>query len=167
MHWVSWDRTDRNNLKLLAEEGPEVVAEFGDRSALVGGQRWDLAVAVENAAVATVAGAEVVRTGPLKRSKEIPVTIEGRQYLMVNEDSSDWIIDDATGAKVAQFSGRDHGVRNANLEFEGETTLPTTDIVGLAWASRLALESKTMGSSVALIATLLLLTAVGLLVFIF
>lgn len=167
MHWVSWDRTDRDNPKLLAEAGPEVLAEFGPDSALVDGVRWDLAATPVSGAVARVDGKELVKSGPWKGEREVPLMVDGRQYVLVNEDSADWIIDNAAGEKVAQFSGRNHGVRVANLEFEGETDLPLVDIVALAWVSRLALENKTMGSSKTLIATLVLLTIVAVLVFIF
>lgn len=165
MHWVSWDRTDRDNPKLLAEAGPEVLAEFSPDSALVDGVRWDTAATPVSGAVARVDGREIVRSGAWKGSREVPVVVDGREYVMVNEDSSDWIIDNAAGNKVAQFSGKDHGVRKANLEFEGETDLPLTDIVALAWVSRMALEHKTMGMSKALIATLVLLSVVVVLVF--
>ncbi|SES29569.1 hypothetical protein [Corynebacterium cystitidis] len=165
MHWVSWDRTDRDNPRLLAEAGPEVLAEFSSDSARVDGVRWDLAATPVSGAVARVDGVELMRSGAWKRNKEVPVVVDGRDYLMINEDGSDWIIDDARGEKVAQFSGKNHGVRMANLEFEGETDLPLTDVVALAWVSRLALENKTMGTSKALIATLVLLSIVAVLVF--
>ena len=42
MHYVSWDRTDRDNLKLLAEAGPEVLGVFTHERANVGGEQWDL-----------------------------------------------------------------------------------------------------------------------------
>lgn len=164
MHWVSWDRTDRDKPKLQVEAGPEVLAIFDEQSALVDGQRWELAYTEVSGAVAWIDGREIVRTGPTKREKQIPVVVEGREYLVVNEDSNDWIIDDAAGQKVAQFSGKRQGVRKANLEFEGETDLPLTDIVALAWISRLSLEKKTMGSNNALIATLVLLSLVVILV---
>ena len=50
---------------------------------------------------ATRAGEEIVRaTGSLKRDKNIPVTVEGRGYALVNEWSKNWIVDDAAGDKV-------------------------------------------------------------------
>ncbi|WP_018296042.1 hypothetical protein [Corynebacterium lubricantis] len=164
MHWVSWDRKDRDKPKLMVEDGPETLAIFDERSALVDGERWDLAYTEVSGAVATVDGKEIVRSGPTKREKHIPVTVEGRGYQLINEESSDWIIDDERGQKVAQFSGKSQGVRQANLEFEGETDLPLTDIVALAWVSRLVLEKKTMGTSNALIATLVLLSIVAVIV---
>ncbi|MHA2789483.1 hypothetical protein ACXZ66_10105 [Corynebacterium sp. S7] len=164
MHWVSWDRTDRDKPRLLVEDGPETLAIFDDRSALVNGERWDLAYTEVSGAVATVDGKEIVRSGPTKREKNIPVNVEGRNYMLVNEESTDWIIDDERGEKVAQFSGKKQGVRKANLEFEGETELPLNDIVALAWVSRLALERKTMGTNNALIATLVLLSLVVIIV---
>lgn len=77
---------------------------------------------------------------------------------MVAETSKNWIIDDAAGQKVGQFTSDHNGVRRAILEFEGETQLAPVDIVALAWASRLVLEARKMNNSTALIAFLVLLS---------
>lgn len=166
MHYVSWDRSDRDNLKLLAENGPEVLAVFTPERATVGTEQWELVSAPESGAVATRAGREIVRaTGSLKRDKNIAVDVEGRRYKLVNEWSKNWIIDDAEGAKVAQFTQDHNGVRRAIVEFEGETRLPTTDIVALAWVSREVLETKKMINSTALIAFLVFLSIFIVVVF--
>lgn len=166
MHYVSWDRSDRENLKLLAEDGPEVLAVFTDEHAAVGGEKWDLVASPESGAVATRAGADIVRaTGSLKRDKEIPVSVEGRGYTLVAETSKNWIIDNAAGEKVGQFTQDHNGVRRAILEFEGETTLPATDVVALAWISREVLETKKMVNSNVLIALLVFLSIFVVVVF--
>ncbi|WP_291314157.1 hypothetical protein [Corynebacterium sp. UBA2622] len=170
MHYVSWDRSDRDNLKLLAEDGPEVLGVFTDERAEVGQgedrEEWDLVASAESGAVATRGGNEIVRaSSSLKRSKQIPVDIEGRGYTLISETSKNWIIDDAAGEKVGQFTQDHNGVRKAILEFEGETTLPLTDIAGLAWLSREVLETKKMLNSNALIAFLVFLSLFVVVVF--
>lgn len=166
MQYVSWDRTDRDAPKLLAEAGPEVLGIFQDARASVNGEIWDLTLTPEAGAVATRGGEEIVRAhDPLRRGEHVRVDIEGRGYIMVGETSRNWIIEDAAGAKVAQFSRENSGVRKAILEFEGETDLPLTDVAGLAWLSREVMESRQVGSANALIATLTLLSAVALVVF--
>lgn len=166
MHYVSWDRAERDAPKLLAEAGPEVLGVFHDDRASVNGEIWDLTVSPEAGAVATRGGKEIVRAlDPLRRGDRVRVDIEGRAYTMVGETSRNWIIDDAAGNKVAQFSREHSGVRQAILEFEGETDLPQTDVAGLAWVSRELMEARQIGSANALIATLTLLSAVALVVF--
>lgn len=166
MHYVSWDRTERDAPKLLAEAGPEVLGVFQADRASVGGEIWDLTVAPESGAVAKSGGREIVRAlDPLRRGGEVRVDVEGRGYTLVKESTNNWIIDDAAGDKVAQFSRANSGVRKAILEFEGETTLPLTDVAALAWISRAVLESRQMASANALIAMLVLFSAVAVLVF--
>lgn len=160
MHYVSWDRTDRDNPTLLNESGPEVLATFTPHSAelnLDGAtEHWDIVQLPEAGAVAKRGDLEVVRTtNSLKRDRQIAVHIDGRGYLLVAETSKNWIIDDAQGEKVGQFTSDHNGVRKSILEFEGETTLPPIDIVGLAWISRLVLESRKMVNTTGLIALLL------------
>ena len=102
----------------------------------------------------------------LKRSRQIRVEVEGRTYDFVGETSQNWIIDDASGTKVAQFTSDHNGVRKAILEFEGETRLPLVDVASLAWISREILEARKLVSSNVLIATLLLFSLVAVLVFV-
>lgn len=166
MHYVSWDRTERDAPKLIAEAGPDVLGVFQADRASVGGEIWDLAVSPESGAVATRGGEEIVRAfDPLRRGDQIRVDVEGRGYTLVKETSNNWIIDDAAGEKVAQFSRASSGVRKSILEFEGETALPLTDVAALAWLSRSVMESRQMASANALIATLVLFSAVAVLVF--
>ncbi len=155
MHYVSWDRTDRDAPVLLAEAGPEVLGRFTADRAVVGTETWELTSHPESGAVATRDGAEIIRAnGPLKRAQQVDVEIEGQRYTLVPETSKEWIVDDAAGNKVAQFTQDHNGVRKAILEFEGDTDLPLTHIAGLAWISREVLEARKMVSSTSLIALL-------------
>lgn len=168
MHYVSWDRSNKDNLKLLAEDGPEVLGVFTHERAQVGDEEWELVASPESGAVATRGGREIVRAmGSLKRDKTIAVDVEGRHYALVNEWSENWIVDDARGDKVAQFTQDHNGVRRAIVEFEGETDLPATDVVALAWVAREVLETKKMINSNALIAFLVFLSIFVVVVFLF
>ena len=40
MHYVSWDRSNRDAPKLLAEDGPDVLGVFEHDRAIVCGQSW-------------------------------------------------------------------------------------------------------------------------------
>ena len=166
MHYVSWDRTNRDEPKLLAEAGPDVLATFTHDSAQLEGDTWDLIPSPESGAVAKDStGREIVRVdGSLKRDKHLTVHVDGAPYAIVGETSKNFIIDDADGQKVAQFTSDHNGVRKAILEFEGETTLPYTHIVALAWASRMVLEARKMVNSTALIGFLAFLSVFIILV---
>lgn len=160
MHYVSWDRADREAPVLLVEDGPNALAKFThERAELTSGEVWELITTPEGGAVARIDDRDVVRAdGSLRRDKQIPVTVDDRRYVLVAETSKNWIIDDAHGQKVAQFTSDHNGVRRSILEFEGETDLDRVDIVALAWVSRLVLEARKMINSTALIAFLVLLS---------
>ena len=159
MHYVSWDRSNRDAPKLLAEDGPDVLGVFEHDRAIVCGQSWDLTAHAESGAVATCGGEDVVRTSnSLKRAKRIDVLVEDTPYAFIPETSKNWVVEGPHGAKVAQFTQDHNGVRKAILEFEGETALPPTHVAGLAWLSRSVLEARKMVTSTALIATLVFLS---------
>ena len=159
MHYVSWDRTNRDALKLLAEDGPDILGVFEHDRAIVCGQHWELTSHPETGAVATSGDREIVRTSDsLKRAKRIDVLVEDTPYALIPETSKNWVVEGPDGDKVAQFTQDHNGVRKAILEFEGETALPPTHVAGLAWVSRSVLEARKMVTSTALIATLVFLS---------
>lgn len=159
MHYVSWDRTNRDALKLLAEDGPDILGVFEHDRAIVCGQHWELTSHPETGAVATSGDRDIVRTSDsLKRAKRIDVLVEDTPYAFIPETSKNWVVEGPDGDKVAQFTQDHNGVRKAILEFEGETALPPTHVAGLAWLSRSVLEARKMVTSTALIATLVFLS---------
>ncbi len=167
MHYTSWDRSDVERPVLLAEGGPEVLARFEKTSADVDGDRWTLNFDPETGAIATLLDAPVVTaTANFKKDKSIPVSVGARSFVLVNESSNNWIIDDEDGNKVGQFSGSNNGVRKAILEFEGETDLPADVVVGLSWLIRLVLETRLSRSTMTVIATLAIMSLVAILAFI-
>ena len=159
MHYVSWDRSNRDAPKLLAEDGPDVLGVFEHDRAIVCGQSWDLTAHAESGALATCGGEEIVRTSDsLKRAKRIDAVVGGTPYALIPETSKNWVVEGPDGEKVAQFTQDHNGVRKAILEFEGETQLPPAHVAGLAWLSRSVLEARKMANSTALIATLVFLS---------
>lgn len=167
MQYTSWDRSDRDRPRLLAEQGPQELGVFDTKahSAQVGPETWQLSVDKDTGATATLADGRVFRlAGRVARDKQMHADLAGRVYTLTNEDAQNWVISDAQDTKVAQFSGMDRGVRQAILEFEPGATLETNDAVALSWFGRVVLESRQTGSSNALLITLVLLTAVAALV---
>lgn len=168
MHYTSWDRTDTDAPVLLAEGGPTELGRFTADAATVDGQVWGLSFAKETGAHATLADGRVLDApGNFGRDKLLRVSIGDEQYSLINEASTNWIIEDAAGEKIGQFSGNNNGVRQAILEFEGETDLPVETVAGLSWLVRLVLESRLGRSSLVLIGTLLVMSVVAVLAFIF
>ena len=168
MKYTSWDRSDRDNPKLLVEEGPEALGTFTSGSADIDGDFWRLSVDKKLGASATTSDDRVFRiSGDLSKDKKLDVSLDGRTFTIVNENSNDWIIDDVNENFVAQFSGRNNGVRKVNLEFmhEGKIELSTEEIAALSWFARLILENRLQKSSVAMIATLVLASAVAVVAF--
>ena len=168
MKYTSWDRSDRDNPKLLVEEGPEALGTFSSGSADIDGDFWRLSVDKNLGASATTSDDRVFRiSGDLSKDKKLDVSLDGRTFTIVNENSNDWIIDDVNENFVAQFSGRNNGVRKVNLEFmhEGKIELSTEEIAALSWFARLILENRLQKSSVAMIATLVLASAVAVVAF--
>lgn len=168
MHYTSWDRSDTARPVLLAEGGPEVLAHFEKDSAEVDGQRWTLVFDRETGATATLIDAPVLTAeANFRKDKSIPVSVGNRNFVLVNESANNWIVDDEAGTKVAQFSGGNNGVRRAILEFEGETDLPMDAVVGLSWVARMILETRLSRTSMTVIATLVFMSVVAVLAFIF
>ncbi len=161
MHFTSWDRSDRHHPRLLAEDGPQELATFGEDSAQVAGETWTLSVEPkEGARAESSAGDAYALRGRLGRDKKVAANLAGREFAFINEAGGDWVIEDAAGAKVAQFSSRNSGVRRAIVEFDNATQdasgLKDAEVVALSWFARLLLEAKTAGSGTAIIATLVL-----------
>lgn len=169
MHYTSWDRADRERPVLLAEEGPETLADFGPTAAEVGEDHWRLEVTPGLGATATDLEGRVYRlAGRLGRDKRLEASLVGRTFSFINENAGDWIIDDADGTKVGQFSARNSGVRRAILEFEGDHAdhdLSATEVAALSWFARIILEEKTSGMAIPIIATLTLASLVAIVTF--
>lgn len=165
MHYTSWDRTNREAPRLIADDDREaVIGEFSDESAVVDGQHWALSVDPRIGASATTDDDRVFRIiGDLTRSKKLDVSLEGRTFSFINESGRNWIIDNAEGEKVAQFSGVNSGVRKAIVEYaETAKSMEREELAALAWFSRLILEQRLKTAALPLIITLVLATVVAI-----
>ena len=168
MKYTSWDRSDRDNPKLVEEDGPEVLGTFSSGSANIDGDFWRLSVDKKLWASATTSDDRVFRvSGDLNKDKKLDVSLDGRTFTIINEQSNDWVIEDVHDNFVAQFSGRNNGVRKVNLEFmhEDKVELSPEEIVALSWFARLVLENRLKKSSIAMIATLVLASVVAVVAF--
>ncbi|MGV0361477.1 hypothetical protein ACUY2X_05185 [Corynebacterium minutissimum] len=167
MHYTSWDRSDRQNPVLLVEEGPASLGVFQERSADVDGDHWRLALDDLGASI-TLEDDRVYRlAGNVKRDKRLEASLDGRTFVYINEAGGDWIVEDSSGVKVAQFSSKNSGVRKAILEFEGENSSDSGDlddgeVAGLSWFTRIILEARTQRTAIPIIATLVLLSIVAI-----
>lgn len=166
MHYTSWDRTDAKNPVLLVEEGPASLGMFQERSADVEGDHWRLALDDLGASI-TLEDDRVYRlAGNVKRDKRLEASLDGRTFAFINEAGGDWIVEDGTGTKIAQFSSKNSGVRKAILEFAGERgddegDLSHSEVAGLSWFTRVILEAKTRSMAIPIIVTLVLLSIVA------
>ncbi|OFR68927.1 hypothetical protein [Corynebacterium sp. HMSC078H07] len=167
MHYTSWDRSDSKNPVLLVEDGPESLGMFQERSAEVEGDHWRLALDDLGASI-TLEDDRVYRlAGNVKRDKRLEASLDGRTFAFINEAGGDWIVEDSSGTKVAQFSSKNSGVRKAILEFEGENSSDSGDlddweVAGLSWFTRVILEARTQRTAIPIIATLVLLSIVAI-----
>lgn len=167
MHYTSWDRSDRQNPVLLVEEGPASLGIFQERSADVDGDHWRLGLDDLGASI-TLEDDRVYRlAGNVKRDKRLEASLDGRTFAFINEAGGDWIVEDSSGVKVAQFSSKNSGVRKAILEFEGENSSDSGDlddweVAGLSWFTRIILEARTQRTAIPIIATLVLLSIVAI-----
>lgn len=170
MRYTSWDRNDRNTPVLLEEDGPNRLGVFNDELARLDGANWQLQVEQSRgieAVDAETSQPKLSVDGNLARAPRLLARVGEREFTLINESGKNWIIDDENGAKVAQFSGANRGVRRAILEFDGEQSLSRDEIIALSFTARMILESRLSSSAVGIIATLLLCTIVAILAFLF
>lgn len=163
--YTSWDRTDRETLVLVKEGGPAAYGRFSGNSAEISGTLWRLDVTKDLGASATLEDGRVMRiAGNLGRDKRLEASLDGRTFTFLNENGGNWIIEDVDESKVAQFSSKNSGVRESILEFDEDyKDLSDVEIIALSWFSRLILEANTKSKSVAIIATLVLMSIVAVL----
>ncbi|MGD7002856.1 hypothetical protein [Corynebacterium halotolerans] len=171
MHYTSWGPREKTGgetrIPLLIEGGPEELGVFSEAApegtAAIAGQIWQLHVDPAEGVRATLPdGTSYQASGNFGRDKKIEVSLGGRTFVFVNEARTDWIVDDAEGRKVGQFSGGNNGVRRSILEFEPGVELSDAEVAGLSWMVRLVLESRLGTSSRTLLWTLLLFTVAGI-----
>ncbi|WPF65534.1 MULTISPECIES: hypothetical protein [unclassified Corynebacterium] len=160
--YTSWGQRG-SATPLLMEEGPEELGTFGVERATVGEQSWILHATKDQATATTEAGETFALAGNRARAKNLTADLGGRTVTFLNESRQDWVIEDAHGAKIAQFSGGNNGVRRCVLEVEEGAQVSTTEVVALSWFVRLILEARLRASSTVLIITLVAATLIAVL----
>ncbi|WP_459588686.1 hypothetical protein [Corynebacterium camporealensis] len=163
MHYTSWDRSDNSHPVLLVEEGPETLGTFSEHSADIDGEFWRLDNDPKMGASATLPDDRVFRiAGNLGKDKRLEISLDGRTFAFVMENSGEWIVDDVNEHKVAQFSTKNRGLRQAILEFDEDTKGLTQDeVIALSWFSRLVQEERTKGTAAPIIISLVLASIVA------
>lgn len=165
MRYTSWDRSDARRPVLQEEDGVRTLAVFTDDTATVGDEKWRLDVEPKSGATMTLPdGREFRARGNFKRGSLVEVSVDGTEFSLVGETSKEWVIDDAAGEKVGQFTGAHRGVRKAIVEFDGDGEPTDEQAIALSYFARLILDSKQVNAGIALIVTMLLLTIVAILV---
>lgn len=156
---------------LLRGEANTRMGTFGDSTdkvftaqATVEGHEWDLSFDINGTASATLPDGRVFTADPgekgFAKSKNIEIDMDGAHMVAINENKSNWIIDDADSDKVAQFTGVNNGLRRAILEFDTGRKFPVEQEAFLSWVTRKTLESRMVGSSWGLTIFLLILTPI-------
>ncbi|RNE49578.1 hypothetical protein [Corynebacterium alimapuense] len=168
MDYTSWDRNKRGAPILLAEDGPRELGSFTEDSATVDGDTWELTFDRETGAQAVLADERLFRAvGNFRKDKTINAILGEHKFTLINESANNWIIDDEHGDKVGQFSGGNNGVRRAILELDGDVSLSAEELVALSWFVRLILENRLSRTSTTLIGTLIGMSVVAILAFLF
>ncbi|WCZ32949.1 hypothetical protein [Corynebacterium massiliense] len=165
MHYTSWDRTDRENPRLLAEAGPDQLATFGQDTAAVGDATWSLETADTTATASGSDGSVYRLDGHRRKDDRLVADLAGRRVEFHNEKRNDWVIVDDHDEKIGQFSGANSGVRRAIVEFDGPAKLSGPETVAVSWFARLILEARLEKKTTGLIATLVVSTLVALVAF--
>ncbi|QMV84926.1 hypothetical protein HW450_11405 [Corynebacterium hindlerae] len=153
----------------LSEDGREVTTfqleNDTTATAEVAGRTWsfELHDATARATCGDVEWVAEAEKG-FKRSKRFVARMGERSIDFINEQKSDWIIDE-NDVKLGQFTGANHGVRHVAVDFEPDAKLDEEQRVFLAWLSRIALEQRLVGSSWILTVILLILSPFILLYF--
>ncbi|MCK2199331.1 hypothetical protein [Corynebacterium callunae] len=173
--YTSWGKRFKKEGKLFVDllRGADKtkIATFGestakafDTTATVGEQHWDLSFDIAGKATATLPDGRVFQASApdkgFSKSKRVDIDMAGVEMTAINEEKSNWIIDDANSQKVAQFSGINNGMRASVLEFEEGLNVPAEQEIFLSWIARKTLESKMLGSSWGLTIFLIILTPI-------
>lgn len=160
MHYTSWDRSDNLHPRLLVGEDRRELAVFDTKasSATVGDTEWEAHYDKKTGASLRNGTDEYRATGRLGRDDRIEIDAAGTPFAFTSGDGKYWVIEDGKGEKVGQFTAVNHGVREAIVEFVPGNTVTDMQAIALGYFARLSLEQRTMGTGIALISTLVLMT---------
>ena len=175
VHWSQLAKTSDGRFTTLSHNNQQLatltLSSDSEPSLLVvGEQQWLVNEGDKHQLQATLPSAEVFTATPVDkkvigRAKEIELDISGRSYRFINEAKTDWIVKDPDNIKIAQFTGFNNGVRHPSLELEDDVEIDRETLVFLAWASRVTLQARMLGTTEVLTISLALLTPFILLVY--
>ncbi|WJZ03297.1 hypothetical protein [Corynebacterium freiburgense] len=178
LHWGARQNAGSKVTIPLLQGGEEVATFTMDKSdktttAKVGERTWELTVEPKKEARAKIAVetskpieySAVPEEGRFDRAKRIRADLGGTEFTLVNEAKTDWVVLDAEGEKVGQFTGANHGVRHVELEIEPGAEVSQDQAVFLAWLARIALEARLVGSTWILTVSLLVLSPIIIWIF--
>ncbi|GAB3945386.1 hypothetical protein [Corynebacterium tapiri] len=166
MHYTQTKRGKDGATTILIDGGPQVLGEFSADRAVVGEETWSLSTSPTKGARASLSDARVFHLpGSLKGRDRLEASLDGREFVFVNEAGKDWVIEDATGSKVGQFTGARRGTVSPIVEFDGDVEVSPEETAGLSWFARLILEAQLTRSSLALILSLAFFSVVAVIAF--
>lgn len=173
--YTSWGKRFKKDgklfINLLRGADEDVVATFGEvpsktfeTTADVAGEQWKLDFDIDDSATAQLPDGRVFSATAgdkhFTKTKRIEIDMAGTNLVAINEEKNNWIVDDAEGNKIAQFTGLNNGVRRSILEFEEGVRLSADQEIFLSWVARKTLESRMLGSSWGLTIFLIILTPI-------
>lgn len=104
----------------------------------------------------------------LGRAERIVVDDGSHRLRLINEYSTNWVVEDSEGVKIGQFTGFHSGVRDVEVDLSecpADRHPSRESLVLVAWLAKYVLERKLEVRSTIFIAVLAILTVVALLVF--
>ncbi|MDO5731632.1 hypothetical protein [Corynebacterium sphenisci] len=174
--WQSWSLGERRDsggrevTPILAED--REVAEYarvgGEESIATAEGAWALDAADGRLGATLPDGrafvAEAADKPRFSRAKRITVDFgegAGEPLTILCESQQHYVIEDAAGAKLGQFTGASHGVRRAEIQYDTPAgrALPEERKVFLSWVARRVLEARMVSTTWVLTLVLLLLIA--------
>lgn len=178
MHYTSWSpRRSGRSATLWVEDGSEKLGTFGVEKAEVDGDTWVLNTQGGTGLKATATdGREFTAAGTDKRAHTIAADLAGKKLTLINENSANWVVLTQEGAKVAQFSGANNGVRRSIVEFVADEDDPDRarkeiedlsreEVAALSWFARSILEARLSRTTGMAIVTLVALSILAVLSF--
>ncbi|PRQ10903.1 hypothetical protein C1Y63_09190 [Corynebacterium sp. 13CS0277] len=141
-------------------------------TATVAGEPWEV-TRDETAVTATLPSGRIFtltgEKGRISGSKRLTADLAGRQVDLVNESKQDWVLEDVANAeaKLGQFSGGNRGVRTSLVEWEDDAAVDDAERFFLAYAARVALESRLWLNTWILTASLLVLAPLIVLIYLY
>lgn len=174
--WQSWSLGDRRGsggravAPILAED--REVAEYarvgGEESIATAEGAWALQAADGRLDATLPDGrafvAEAADKPRFSRAKRITVDFgegAGEPLAILCESQQHYVIEDAAGGKLGQFTGASHGVRRAEIQYDTPAgrALPEERKIFLSWVARRVLEARMVSTTWVLTLVLLLLIA--------